>query len=442
MHRDYRLGLDLGTNSIGWSMLDLDAEGKPITIRRLGVRIFSDGRDPKSGQTLAADRTLIRGQRTRRDRAIRRRDQLLISLCRLGLLPQDGETAHNLSTLDPYELRASAPSKPLHPYHLGRALMHLAKRRGFQSNRRTPTAEAEGNTKEAMRNLHEQLAGKTLGQFLHQQISAGFGARFRPSAESLGKPKKVFPLYPERAMYKEEFEAIRAGQQTHQKLSATDWDHLHRLIFFQRELRTPERGRCRFLPGESRASIALPSFQQFRLLSDANHLGYRATPFSPLQFLDQNQRAVLLPLLRAQKSVSFDKLRGRLSLGDTARFNLESDKRDKLVGDPVAALFAGKKLFGPRWHQLPLLIRDEIVTAVLEVDDRDALCRLGAAHGLEGPALEEFCNFSPDDLPRGTARFSALALRQLVPHLERGMKYSDAVAACGWSQPSSSESVV
>lgn len=440
MQSAYRLGLDLGTNSIGWTMIDLDPSGKPTGIRRMGSRIFSDGRDPKSGQTLAADRTSIRGQRTRRDRAIRRRDQLLLNLCRLGLLPQDADTARKLATLDPYELRAAAPQKPVHPFHLGRALMHLAKRRGFQSNRRTPAKDAEGNTKEAMRRLHEQLAGQTLGQFLHQQITAGLGARFRPSAESAGKPKKDFPLYPERAMYAAEFAAIRAGQEPHQKLTAADWENLNRIIFSQCDLRIPERGKCRFT-SHPRASLALPSFQQFRLLSDANHLGYRLTPFEPVQLLDAAQRSTALALTRTQKTVGFDKLRTKLKLPDSARFNLESDKRDKLEGDSVAALFSGKKLFGPRWHELPLEDRDAIVTAVLETNEIDALRRVGTHHGLTGPALDEFANLNPDDLPRGTARFGAIALRQLVPQLEKGLKYNEAVAAANptWSHTTTPE---
>jgi CRISPR-associated endonuclease Csn1 len=439
MHTAYRLGLDLGTNSIGWTMVDLDANAKPTGIRRMGSRIFSDGRDPKSGQTLAADRTTVRGQRTRRDRAIRRRDQLLINLCRLGLLPQDADTARKLATLDPYQLRAEAPKKPLAPFHLGRALMHLAKRRGFQSNRRTPTKDTEGNTREAMKRLHEQLAGQTLGQFLHQQITAGHGARFRPSSESVGKPKKDFPLYPERAMYEAEFDAIGTAQKPHQKLTDSDWAHLRKLIFFQRELRVPERGKCRFIPGESRASLALPSFQQFRLLSDANHLGYRLSPFESPQPLEADQRATVLALTRTQKTVGFDKLRTKLKLSDNARFNLESDKREKLEGDSVAALFSGKKLFGSRWHELPLADRDNIVTAVLDLDEHDALRRVGARHGLADTALNEFSNLNPDDLPRGTARFSAAALRQLVPQLEKGLKYNEAVAACGWSHTTTPE---
>ena len=55
-----RLGLDIGTNSIGWCLYDGD------TIRDIGVRIFSDGRDPKSGASLAVDRRDARAMRRRR----------------------------------------------------------------------------------------------------------------------------------------------------------------------------------------------------------------------------------------------------------------------------------------------------------------------------------------------------------------------------------------
>lgn len=434
MNTPYRLGLDLGTNSIGWTILDFSDDGKPSGIRRMGTRIFSDGRDPKSGQSLAADRTSVRSQRSRRDRAIQRRDALLLRLCKLGLLPQDAEIARNLATLDPYQLRSDALARPLHPFHFGRALMHLAKRRGFQSNRRTPGKDAEGNTKEAMRHLHELLNGQTLGQFLHQRIEQGLGARFRPKPESISKPKKDFEFYPDRAMYAAEFSAMRAAQQSHQKLTEADWDGIFRLIFFQRPLRAPIRGKCRFLPDQERASLTLPSFQQFRLLSDANNLGYRIDPFGPIQSVTPAQRTTLLTLLRTQKTVMFSKLRTAFDLPDTARFNLESDRRDHLDGDTVGYLFANKKLFGPRWGSLSLEEQDQIVTAVLDTEDHETLLRHGVKFGLLGEELDSFTKLTPEDknLPCGTARFSAKALRQLVPHLERGFKYNEAVSACGW----------
>ena len=49
----YRLGLDLGTTSIGWCMVRLDAQAAPVAVIRMGVRIFSDGRHPKTGSSLA-----------------------------------------------------------------------------------------------------------------------------------------------------------------------------------------------------------------------------------------------------------------------------------------------------------------------------------------------------------------------------------------------------
>jgi CRISPR/Cas system Type II protein with McrA/HNH and RuvC-like nuclease domain len=50
-----RLGLDIGSNSIGWCLIEDDTH-----IVALGSRIFSDGRDPKSGASLAVDRRLAR----------------------------------------------------------------------------------------------------------------------------------------------------------------------------------------------------------------------------------------------------------------------------------------------------------------------------------------------------------------------------------------------
>ena len=56
----YRLGLDLGTNSIGWAVYSLDENNEPEKLEDLGARIFSDrpdGRahivDPKSRRTVS-----------------------------------------------------------------------------------------------------------------------------------------------------------------------------------------------------------------------------------------------------------------------------------------------------------------------------------------------------------------------------------------------------
>ena len=85
----FRLALDLGTSSIGWALLRLDAEGRANKIIDAGVRIFSDGRDPQSGTSLAVDRRLARQARRQRDRYVRRRTELMDALVRFGLMPRD-----------------------------------------------------------------------------------------------------------------------------------------------------------------------------------------------------------------------------------------------------------------------------------------------------------------------------------------------------------------
>ena len=43
MNKPYRLGLDVGTNSLGWAILDLDQHNQVCRVRKIGSRIFSDG---------------------------------------------------------------------------------------------------------------------------------------------------------------------------------------------------------------------------------------------------------------------------------------------------------------------------------------------------------------------------------------------------------------
>jgi CRISPR/Cas system Type II protein with McrA/HNH and RuvC-like nuclease domain len=69
----YRLGLDIGANSIGWVCLLLDDLDHPCGLLDLGVRVYPDGRNPKDGSSLAVARRVPRGMRRRRDRYLARR---------------------------------------------------------------------------------------------------------------------------------------------------------------------------------------------------------------------------------------------------------------------------------------------------------------------------------------------------------------------------------
>ena len=167
-----RLGLDLGTNSIGW-WLYATKNGEPASVVDGGVRIFSDGRDPKSKGSMAVDRRLARGQRRRRDRFLRRKAALMKRMATVGLMPADPKEAKELELLDPYELRANGLDQPLPLSHFGRALFHLNQRRGFRSNRKTDRGDNEsGKIKDATARLDQAMmstGARTYGEFLHMR---------------------------------------------------------------------------------------------------------------------------------------------------------------------------------------------------------------------------------------------------------------------------------
>jgi len=87
------LGLDLGTNSIGWALVDTDENGKPCGIEGMGSRIIpmdaatlSDF-DKGNSKSQTAERTGFRGIRRIRERYLLRRERLHRILFKIGFLP-------------------------------------------------------------------------------------------------------------------------------------------------------------------------------------------------------------------------------------------------------------------------------------------------------------------------------------------------------------------
>lgn len=86
------LGLDLGTNSIGWAVVSTNSEGNPQKIEGMGSRIIpmgSDKIDYEKGATITknADRRQKRSIRRMSKRYKLRRNKLLYALSELGMLP-------------------------------------------------------------------------------------------------------------------------------------------------------------------------------------------------------------------------------------------------------------------------------------------------------------------------------------------------------------------
>lgn len=75
----YRLGLDMGTSSIGWAIDSLSEDNTPVDVIDMGVRIFDGGRNPKTYESLAVERRIARGIRRMRDRRIGRKKRIIFS---------------------------------------------------------------------------------------------------------------------------------------------------------------------------------------------------------------------------------------------------------------------------------------------------------------------------------------------------------------------------
>ena len=131
MSGSLRFSFDIGTNSIGWAVLEgrdeanakKEDQGENFHLERIvaaGARIYSDGRNPKDGKSLAEMRRGPRGARRRRDRLLQRKRKLSTLLTGHGFTPTDGVQRNVLSKLDPYELRARALYEPLSPGEFAR----------------------------------------------------------------------------------------------------------------------------------------------------------------------------------------------------------------------------------------------------------------------------------------------------------------------------------
>lgn len=373
----YRLGLDMGTNSIGFAVIELSKNDYPVDLVTMGVRVFKDGRNPKDKQPLALARRTARGLRRQRDRRLQRKKQILRSLIDNHLFPITEEERQSLKLLDPYTLRKEALDRPLSDFELGRALFHLGSRRGFKSNRITDEQENEssssGSSKkmtqaDKISNLSVEMnenGARTVGEYLYLRIKEGSGARFRGGD---------FNCYPSREHYVDEFNAIRKKQAEFHK--DVDWDSIYNAIFFQRPLRKQERGKCRFYTDKDRAYSALPSAHQFRILSEINNLKFNDEDGNTIGLSDF-EKDKLFSALDNCKTMSFSKIRQVLKLGSSCKFNLEDDRKDKLLGNETSFMMRKPEYFGALWDEMSLEAQDDVVDLLLEAEtDEEVLEKL------------------------------------------------------------------
>ena len=458
--QSYRLGLDLGTNSIGWAMLALNQENQPYKILDAGVRIFSDGRNPKTKEPLAVARRTARGMRRRRDRFLARKSKLMNCLVNLELMPKDEIERKKLESLNPYELRTKALYQALNAFELGRAIFHLNQRRGFQSNRKEQVADDKklSETKQNQEDLKNKIGetnSKTLGEFFYKErILKELTARAKPDESG---------LYPTRDMYKNEFDEIQKAQFKNQKLSEENWQKIRDIIFNQRPLKAQEKGVCQFInkfnslpnwaaeafenyknsdkenknaKGLPRAYLALPAYQKFRILSEINNLKIIKNNREEI-LLDAPQKKKLIEYLHENKSAKFSSLRKQIGYaGEEFKFNFEGGKRDKFDGNSTEIFLKDKKHFGEKWHDFSLKEQDEIVEFLLDSEDENTIYEKAVnVWQLSAEQALEIKKITPNDknFKSGVGNLSKEFLQKLVVEIEeKNCRYDKACENLGF----------
>ncbi len=176
------LGLDLGTSSVGWAVVDqAENENESSQIIKMGVRVVpidsNEKDDFEKGKsiTTTADRNLKHGMRINLQRYKQRRAHLISILKRNGfindesLIYEDG----NHSTFETYRYRAKAATEEITLEQLARVLLMINKKRGYKSNRKADKKE-DGQLIDGMsiaRKLYDEHL--TPGQFVYETMKGG-----------------------------------------------------------------------------------------------------------------------------------------------------------------------------------------------------------------------------------------------------------------------------
>jgi CRISPR-associated endonuclease Csn1 len=448
----YRLALDLGSTSIGWSMIRLNHDNPPapVAVIKAGVRIFSDGRNPKDGSSLAVTRRNARAMRRRRDRLLKRKTRMMRTLIEHGFFPSDEAARKALERLDPYALRAKGLDQALAPGEFARALFHINQRRGFKSNRKTDKKENDsGALKAAIKQLHAAIdpqghddKPRTVGEWLHRRNSTGATVRARYRQDRVttdeGKTRidKSYDLYIDRAAIESEFDALWAKQSNLNpaQFNETARAELKDCLLHQRPLKPVKPGRCTLMPEEERAPLALPSQQRFRIYQELNHLRILGDRLQE-QSLTCDQRDKLAVALDHKNKLSFTQVRKLLGLPGTTQFNLEDAKRQELKGNTTGAILSKPEHFGDAWWRFDEARQDAIVMQLLTEENEARLVQwLQAETGVDEACAEALVNAS---LPEGYGSLSAKALARILPELRRDVvTYDKAVQAAGFEHHS------
>lgn len=351
----YRIGIDLGTASIGLICLELDENKQPVSIPYHSVNIFQEPVEPAVAGGVGATKASTRGSARRTRRLIDRRSRrlkILAEICRLldiepeDIPPDNGRSLH--------EARSKSVTEPVDLADLARIFFRMSKRRGYSGGFKVKKEEDEGQVEGGINHLKKLMAEANcqwLGQYLLHRFNKGETLKLKEAG-----------LYADREMVEAEFNQIWDIQAiTHPVLDKRhDGIPLKQLfyntLFYQRPLKsvTAMVGNCSLEPNLPRAPMCQPAAQAFRVEKQIADLrwgmGRRSQPLSA------EQKSVIRDMLSSKDKATFLQIYKALDKAGCPKpehraLNFDRPSRPELAGNKT--LKAMDKLgLADEWRQL------------------------------------------------------------------------------------------
>ena len=479
------LGIDLGTNSIGLSVRNLElGETLPEQLEYYCSDIFSSGvgkNDKGKEYSYAAQRTKFRGQRhlhrTRRYRLWRTLEVLIeAGYCPLSMDDLDKWRIYNKSKglhreypihssrfeqwirLDfdgdglpdyssPFQLREEIATQQLdlseetNRYKIGRGLYHIAQHRGFKSSKgetlQTQETEDKGDTDtlEALKKS-EQEKSKSLKEYMDEYGCRTAGCAFAKMEREGIRIRANSEYQVIRSMHEEEIRYIFEFQ----KQLDSQSDFFHQLIsrakgegsiFYKKPLRSQRGnvGKCTLEPTKSRCPISRPEFEIFRTWSALNNLKYKAERDEWVQLPLQVREMLFNELfLLSRNSVTIDDIRKKIQQKTTIpNIELNYSAKTKFKTCPVVRRL--KNLLGEQWQTAKIdgYNYEDLWHICYEADELTDVQDFATKHLHADKDTQTKLERLWGDVGQGYAMLSLKAINHINYFLLKGYIYSDAV---------------
>lgn len=481
----YRLGLDVGIKSVGWCVLECDENGEPIQINALNSRIFDAAEQPKTGAPLAEPRRNARGLRRR----IRRKSFRLERIRKL--FSENGielfETQDDLiclkdeyKNLDVVKLRSDALDKNLTEAEFARVLYSLARHRGFKSNKRVvETDDGDEEKKGKGKNKDEGKLLSSIRESEEEMRESGMRTRGEQLYKKYlleGKPVHNkggdYSMCVSRDILVKEIELLFEKQKEFGNNFATDKNKEKYLDIFlsQRNFdEGPGKGsqytgshdvkKCEIYRDEDVAAKGTYTSEWATIYQKINNLSIICG--GDRRRLSNEERQIAVELAKKVDKVSYKAFRKAIKLDDDYRFSAlnysEKKKRNKKknegesesdvveindVVDSLACEDKGDFITAKNSNKIVKALNDNLKSDVELIDEIAEICTKYKSENLFRNAIAEskiiggrldeetIEKLSKIDM-KGYGHLSLHVLREILPYLEEGMVYSDAMQRAG-----------